>query len=153
MKTKNLLAALLLMIATCVMADNQKYLTITLSDSELGRDISLPIVQRITFENGYVVVTTTEGTHSYPITLLDRITFTEKDEADAIEALPEQAEDLTFKNGTLSIKGDGMLRVYNTSGALVSIANIKEGANISFEGLPTGVYVVRKGNKTLKVRK
>ena len=46
-----------------------------------------------------------------------------------------------------------MLRVYNTSGALVSIANIKEGANISFEGLPTGVYVVRMGNKTIKVRK
>jgi hypothetical protein len=151
MKTKNILAAMLLMATTSMMADNSKFLTISLSDSE--RDISLPIVQKITFENGYVVVTTTEGTHSYPITLLDKITFTEKDEADAIEALPEQAEDLTFKDGTLAIKGDGMLRVFNTSGALVSIANIKEGANISLEGLPTGVYIVRMGNKTIKVRK
>lgn len=142
---------MLLMATTSMMADNSKFLTISLSDSE--RDISLPIVQKITFENGYVVVTTTEGTHSYPITLLDKITFTEKDEADAIEALPEQAEDLTFKDGTLAIKGDGMLRVFNTSGALVSIANIKEGANISLEGLPTGVYIVRMGNKTIKVRK
>jgi len=142
---------MLLMATTSMMADNSKFLTISLSDSE--RDISLPIVQKITFENGYVVVTTTEGTHSYPITLLDKITFTETDEADAIEALPEQAEDLTFKDGTLAIKGDGMLRVFNTSGALVSIANIKEGANISLEGLPTGVYIVRMGNKTIKVRK
>jgi len=147
MKTKSILAALLLMISTSMMAD--KYLTISHSGSE--QNIALPIVQRITFEEGYVVVTTTEGTHSYPISVLDKITFTES--ADAIKALPEQLENLTYKDGTLAIKGDGMLRVYNTSGALVSIANVKEGANISLKGLPSGVYIVRMGNKTIKVRK
>ena len=79
------------------------------------------------------------------------MTFTET--GDAIKALPEQAENLTFKDGTLSIKGDGMLRVYNASGALVSIANVKEAANISLGGLPSGVYIVRMGNKAIKVRK
>jgi len=147
MKTKNILAALLLMVSTSMMAD--KYLTITYSGLE--QNIPLPIVQKITFEEGYVVVTTSEGKHSYPISVLDKMTFTES--ADAIEALPEQAENLTYKDGTLAIKGDGMLRVYNASGALVSIANVKEGANVSLEALPSGIYIVHMGNKVIKVRK
>lgn len=149
MTTKHFLAALLLMVSTSMMAEEYKYLTISYSGSE--QSISLPIVQRITFEEGYVVVTTTEGTHSYPISLLEKITFTES--ATAIEALPEEAKDLTYKNGTLSIKGDGMLRVYNTGGALVSIAYVKEGANISLAKLPAGIYIVRMGDKTIKVKK
>lgn len=149
MKTKSILAALLLMASTSVMADSYNYLTLTYDGSE--QSISLPIVQRITFEEGYVVVTTTEGKHSYPIALVEKITFTEN--ATAIEALPEEAKDLTYKNGTLSIKGDGMLRVYNTGGALVSIAYVKEGANISLAKLPAGVYIVRMGEKTIKIKK
>lgn len=147
MKTKNILAALLLMTSTNMMAD--KYLTITYGGNE--QNISLPIVQKITFEDGYVVVTTSDGKHSYPISVLDKMTFTES--ADAIKALPEQAENLTYKDGALAIKGDGMLRIYNTAGALVSIANIKEGANISLDNLPAGVYIVRMGDKAIKVRK
>lgn len=149
MKTKNLLAALLLLACTSMLADNFKYLTISYNGTE--QNISLPIVQKITFQDGYVVVTTTEGENSYPISVMERITFTES--ADAIKALPEQAEDMTYENGTLAIKGNGLMRVYNTSGALVSIANIKEGANISLDGLPTGVYIVRMGDKAIKIKK
>ena len=149
MKTKIFFAALLLMVGTSIMADNFQYLTLTYGNSE--HNISLPIVQKISFEEDYLVVTTTEGTHRYPLTLLDKITFTES--ATAIEALPEQLENLTYKDGTLSIKGDGLLRVYGTNGALVSVANVKEGANISLERLPAGVYIVRMGDKTIKVRK
>lgn len=147
MKTKSILAALLLMVCTSMMAD--KYLTITSRGTD--QSIPLPVVQKITFEEGYVVVTTTQGTHSYPIANLDKMTFTET--GDAIKALPEQAENLTYKDGVLAIKGDGMLRIYNTSGALVSIANVKEGANVSLDGLPAGVYIVRMGDKTIKIRK
>lgn len=149
MKTRNLLAALLLLACTSMLADNFKYLTISYNGTE--QNISLPIVQKITFQDGYVVVTTTEGENSYPISVMERITFTES--ADAIKALPEQAEDMTYENGTLAIKGNGLMRVYNTSGALVSIANIKEGANISLDGLPTGVYIVRMGDKAIKIKK
>ena len=149
MKTRNLLAALLLLACTSMLADNFKYLTISYNGTE--QNISLPIVQKITFQNGYVVVTTTEGENSYPISVVERITFTEP--ADASKALPERTEDLTDEHGALAIKGNGLMRVYNTSGALVSIANIKEGANISLDGLPTGVYIVRMGDKAIKIKK
>ena len=147
----NFLAALLLTVCTSLMADDVKCLTITYSDTE--QSIPLPVVQKITFEDGYVVVTTTEGKHSYPISVLDRMSFTVKDDADAIKAMPEKEENISFENGTLAVKGNGLLCVYNTAGALVSIANVKDGANISLDNLPTGVYVVRMAGKTIKVRK
>ena len=149
MKTKTLLAALLLLVGTSMMADNFQYLTLTYGNNE--HNISLPIVQRISFEEDYLVVTTSESTHRYPLTILDKITFTES--ATAIEAMPEQLENLSYKDGTLAVKGDGLLRVYGSNGALVSIANVKEGANISLDKLPAGVYIVRMGDKTIKVKR
>ena len=117
MKTRNILAALLLMACTTMLADGFKYLTITYNGTE--ENISLPIVKKIFFQDGNVVVTTTEGEYTYPISIMERITFTES--ADAIKALPEQAENLTYENGTLSIKGNGLMSIYNTNGALISI--------------------------------
>lgn len=149
MKTRTLLAAVLLMMTSANMMA-EKYLTITYSGSD--QNISLPIVKRIYFQDDQVKVTTSDGCeHIYPISVVDKISFTEN--ATAIEALPEQAEDLTFKNGTLAIKGDGFLRIYGSNGALVNIANVKEGANVSLDNLPAGVYIVRMGDKTIKVRK
>lgn len=149
MKTKSILAALLLMASASMMAETYNYLTLSCNGSE--ESVALPIVQKITFEEGYMVVTTTEGKHSYPIANVEKIRFTET--ATAIDALPEEAKDMTYKNGTLSIKGDGMMRVYNTAGALVSIAYVKDGANINLGKLPTGVYVVKMGEKTIKIKK
>lgn len=151
MKTKHIIAALLLMVCTNLMADDYKYLTISYNDSE--DDISLPVVQKISFENNCVVVKTTDGKYSYPISIMDKISFNTRDIDTAIEAMSEQAEGLTFKDGTLTVKGDGLLRIYNTSGALLSIANVKEGANVSLNNLPAGVYIVRMNDKTIKVRK
>lgn len=149
MKTKILLATLLLMACTNMRADEFKYLTVSYGGTE--NNIFLPTVQRISFEEGYVVVTTSEGYHRYPISILEKITFTES--PTSIEALPEQEKDITYKDGILSIKGDGLLRIFNTAGALLNIANIKEGANVSLNNLPAGVYIVRMGDKTIKVRK
>lgn len=149
MKKKNILAALLLMASTGAMAEDFQYLTVSYSNTD--QNISLPIVQRISFEDGYLVITTTEGKNSFPLSVVEKITFT--DSPTAIEALPEQAKDLTYKDGTLAVKGDGLLRIYSTNGALVNIANVKEGANISLENLPAGVYIVRIGDRTIKVKR
>ena len=147
MRTKFFIAGLLLFASTNMMA--YKYLTVT--HSGIDQHILLPTVKKIFFLEDRVKVETTEGTHSYPYSAFERITFTES--PDAINALPEQAENLTFKEGTLTVKGDGFLRIYGTNGALVSIANVKEGANISFDNLPAGVYIINMNGKTIKVRK
>lgn len=151
MKAKQLLAALLLMVSTGMAADETKALTISYSGGE--QSVALPTVKKITFQDNRVIIQTSEGEHSFPISILDKITFTTFDSATAIETLPEQQEGLTYENGVLAIKGDGMLRIFNTSGALVNIANVKEGAYVTLQNLPAGVYIVRMGDKTIKVRK
>lgn len=151
MKTKNILAALLLAISANAMADEEMYQYLTITYTGSVSNIYLPIVQRISFEDDYLKVTTSEGWEKFPLSLVEKITFTES--PTAIEALPEQAENLTYKDGTLAIKGDGLLRIFSTNGALVSIANVKEGANVSLDKLPAGVYIVRMGDKTIKVRR
>lgn len=154
MKTKNLLATLVLMFCTNLMAQEETYQYLTVTYNETETNISLPVVQRISFEDSYLVVTTTEGTYRFPLSLMNKLTFTESTESPtAIEAMPEQAKGLTFKDGTLAVKGDGLLRIYSTNGALVNIANVKEGANISLDNLPAGVYIVRMNDKTIKVRR
>lgn len=151
MKTKNILAALLLTISANAMADEEMYQYLTITYTGSVSNIYLPIVQRISFEDDYLKVTTSEGWEKFPLSLVEKITFTES--PTAIEALPEQAENLTYKDGTLAIKGDGLLRIFSTNGALISIANVKEGANVSLDKLPAGVYIVRMGDKTIKVRR
>lgn len=152
MKTKSILAAMLLLASATVMAEDQKYLTISYS-TDLEHSIELPIVQKITFQDGNVVVTTSEGVHSYPISILNKMTFTTKDIETAITTLPEQSEGLTYADGQLSIKGNGLLRVYNTSGAMVSVVNVEEGANVNLNQFPAGIYIIRMGEQAIKVKK
>ena len=148
MKTKFFLAVMLLAFSTGMMAD--KYLTVTYNGAE--ESISLPLVKRIFFQDDCIKVTTTNGeTHTFALSNFEKITFTES--ADAIKALPEQEENLTYKDGKLAVKGDGLLRIYGMSGTLICIAQVKDGANVSFDNLPAGVYIVSNDGKTIKVRK
>ena len=75
------------------------------------------------------------------------------DDPDAIEALPQEAENLQYKDGKLRVDGDGMLRIYSANGALVQMANVKKGANINMNNLKSGLYIVNMGDKTIKLTK
>ena len=116
------------------------------------QSISLPTVQKITFADGNAVVTASDGqTYTYPLTELQKMTFTAN--ATAIKALPKQDQGLTYKGGTLHVTGTGMLHIYNAAGALVQMAHVQEGANINLSTLPKGIYVVNMGQSTIKVRR
>jgi len=67
--------------------------------------------------------------------------------------LPQQTENLKFKDGILMAKGDGMLRIYSANGALIQLANVKKGANINLGSLKPGMYIVNMGDKTIKLTK
>ena len=65
MKTRNILAALLMMLGGTMMADDTRTISIGTTGSE--QIIPLPIVQRISFEDSKMVVTTDEGSVTIPI--------------------------------------------------------------------------------------
>lgn len=146
---KHLLMAILLMASTTMWADKYNFLTV----SSTGEDfISLPTIQKITFSNGNCVVTTTNGDYTYPLAEIKKMYFS-VDDPTAIEALPQQTENLKFKDGILMAKGDGMLRIYSANGALIQLANVKKGANINLSSLKPGMYIVNMGDKTIKLTK
>jgi hypothetical protein len=149
MNMKNLLLAILLMASATMWADKYNFLTV----SSTGEDyISLPTIQKITFVNGNCVVTTTSGDYTYPLSEIKKMYFS-VDDPTAIEALPQEAENLQYQNGVLKVDGDGMLRIYSANGALVQLANVKKGANINLGNLKSGLYIVNMGDKTIKLTK
>ena len=146
---KHLLMAILMMASTTMWADNYNFLTVSSTGEEY---ISLPTIQKITFSDGNCVVTTTNGDYTYPLAEIKKMYFS-VDDPTAIEALPQEAENLKYKNGKLKVEGDGMLRIYSSNGALVQLANVKKGANINLSNLKSGLYIVNMGDKTIKITK
>ncbi|MBO7098346.1 MAG: T9SS type A sorting domain-containing protein [Bacteroidaceae bacterium] len=146
---KHLLMAILLMASTTMWADKYNFLTVSSTGEEY---ISLPTIQKITFSDGNCVVTTTNGDYTYPLNEIKKMYFS-VDDPTAIEALPQEAENLKYKNGKLKVEGDGMLRIYSSNGALVQLANVKKGANINLSNLKPGLYIINMGDKTIKLTK
>lgn len=146
---KKYVLAAMMMACTAMWADKYNFLTV----STTGEDyISLPTIQKITFAEGNCVVTTTTGDYTYPLSEVKKMYFS-VDDPTAIEALPQETENLQYKDGKLKVNGDGMLRIYSSNGALVQMANVKKGANISLASLKPGLYIVSMGDKTIKVTK
>jgi len=146
---KKYVLAAMMMACTAMWADKYNFLTV----STTGEDyISLPAIQKITFADGNCVVTTTTGDYTYPLSEVKKMYFS-VDDPTAIEALPQETENLQYKDGMLKVNGDGMLRIYSSNGALVQMANVKKGANISLASLQSGLYIVSMGDKTIKVTK
>ena len=150
MKKTFILAVAILLSMAPLAADEYNYLTVTSTSSE--QSISLPTIQKITFSEGNALVATTDGqTYTYPLSELQKMSFTAT--ATAIKALPSKADKLSYKRNTLRVNGTGILHIYNAAGMLVQMAHVKDGANINLGTLPKGIYVVNMGEQTIKIQK
>jgi len=147
---KILILALVAMSAHTLWADDYNYLTVAYNSVE--QSITLSTVQKITFEDSNCVVTTTEGNYSFPLSQMEKMTFTA--DPTAIEALPLQSENMKCLNGQLTLGQTGLLRIYNASGALIRVAQVSQkGTTVSLASLPSGLYIVTLGGQTIKVKK
>ena len=149
MKRMVMCAALLAAATQWMMADDYNYLTVAYNNIE--QSITLSTVQKITFSTTEVIVATTEGNVTFPLSQMEKMTFTA--DPTAIGKLPEATDHLRFENGRLQA-GKGLVRVYNAGGALIRLANVKEEqGTIDLGTLPAGLYIVGQGNETIKVKK
>ena len=71
---KLFIVAFLAVVAT-VHAEDFKYLTMGYNNVE--KSITLETIQKITFENGQVVVTTSEGSETFPLVQMQKMYFSE----------------------------------------------------------------------------
>ena len=141
--------ALIAGVVAAMMADNYNYLTITSTDME--QSIALNRVRRITFENDVFVVTNNDGSKvSVPLANFTKFSFTEYDTA--IRAVGTSRGTLRMENGKIVGDGTGLLQLFNINGQVVRQQTATGASSeLSLRGLPTGLYIARLGNQTLKV--
>lgn len=148
---KRILLSLALIVGTAaaMIADTYNYLTLTSTSME--RSIALKSVKRITFENEKLVVTTADGgKFSMPLATFTKFAFTE--EETAIRSVGSSRGNLRLENGKIVGDGKGILLLFNANGQLVRQQSATGTANeLSLTGLPSGLYIARLGNQTLKV--
>ena len=118
---RRLLFLALLAIGTSALAEDYKYLTMGYSNVE--KSITLETIQKITFQNGNVVVTTSEGVETFPLAEMEKMYFSAT--ATGINEI---------ENGKL--KMEDAQHIYDLSGRKVSVPSV----------LPKGVYI-RNGKK------
>lgn len=125
------------------------YLNVEKSDASV-ESVKLEEVQKITFSENNLLIHTTEGILTFPLTEMGRITFT--DQPTSVDELSDSSPSMMTVNNRLVVKGEGTLFVYNLAGNLVSVAVVKGAAELSTHSLPAGTYIVRFGKETIKVK-
>lgn len=150
---KTLIALVALAVTVCAQADNDEYKYLTLATTSGEQSVELATIQKITFDMNAqtVVVTTSEGVVNLPQSEMQKMFFSAT--PTAIAQLPLEANGLSVKRGVLTVKGNGLVRIYNASGALQQMANVEGSANISLSNLPAGTYIINMGKQTIKVNK
>ena len=144
------LSIFMLTSAVFMMAEDYKYINVISNGA--GESIELSTVQKLTFTDTQVVVHTETGEMTFPLTEMEKMTFTVT--ADAIDVLPLQTESLQFMQGQLVTSGKGLLRIYNANGVLMQIAAINsDKAVVKLDNLPSGMYIVNLGKQTIKISK
>lgn len=149
MNKQLILAALTISLSMPAQADDLQY--VTAGYNHVERSIGLATVRKITFENGNVVVLTTDGAVTFPITQMEKLFFSST--PTAIRDLKDRSKSLAYVNGVVKAQGTGVLRVYGISGNLQRVANVRGTANVSLESLPQGVYIIQMGSETIKIQK
>lgn len=108
--------------------------------SQEGSVTSWPVsqLQRITFKNGQVAVTLTDGnTSTYATNTTERLSF----------GLPSGISQLT----TDSVRQKSLACIYNLMGVCIARQEVTSGKSIDLSQLPAGIYIVSMDGKKYKI--
>ena len=114
---KTMIFSVLMLFSTAYAgAEEARYLTVTTATQE--KSVELATVQKITFTADNIIVHTTAGEISFPLSETEKMSFTATPAS--IGALPLQAEGLQYVNGQLIVHTPGLLRIYDAAGTLIT---------------------------------
>ncbi len=143
---KTLIAATLALCCITALADDYNYMTVSTSTSD--RSIRLATIQKITFESGNVVVTTSQGIETFPQDEMREIVF--EDSPTDIATLQAESGMLKVTGGVLTVGRQGLLCIYTPNGTLHSMTRTEADSQIELSALPQGVYIIKLNNETIK---
>lgn len=130
--------------------DNQLYIQPTAGEK---LSWSVPSLQKMTFQNGNIVLTQKDGTVAYaPIATVKRM-YISSPSAEHIVGM--DAELFYSWNGDklqINVKQGTPVKVYNVAGILVLRENYS-GDALDFQGVDRGLYIVNVGGQTIKIVK
>ena len=142
MKKKFSLLLLLLVFSIHGWSESVQLVVHSKSGSEVRYALSEKPV--VTFRGDELILTTENTTVEYPLADLQKFTFEE-----TVDALGK-----VYMN---QAKGDATVRIYNVSGTLVRtiMPPENEGSDITFstQDLPAGIFIIKQGTQTYKIRK
>ena len=144
---KFFLAAFAALFSLTCLADDY-YLNVIANATDSYATASL---KKITFENGNVVVTTSNGTStSYAISSISQMYFSST--SAGIGTISTDSN-IAWDGTTLSLNGlKGKVQVYQPSGALVA-SESADAEHINLSRLSKGVYVVNVNGQSFKIVK
>ncbi|MBR3530459.1 MAG: T9SS type A sorting domain-containing protein [Bacteroidaceae bacterium] len=144
---KIFLAAFAALFSLTCLADDY-YLNVIANATDSYATASL---KKITFENGNVVVTTSNGAStSYAISSISQMYFSST--SAGIGSISTDSN-ITWDGTTLSLNGlQGKVQVYQPSGALVA-SESADAERINLSRLSKGVYVVNVNGQSFKIVK
>lgn len=108
-------------------------------------------LQKISFQDNNVVVLKTDGSsETFAISGISKMYFGEL--TTGINEMALESADV-WDGKSLKVNGNTPVEVFNSSGIAVAKGKYEKGDVISLENLPKGIYVVKMGNKSLKIAK
>lgn len=151
MKLKTILSIMLLVfgLQQANANDGNKYLEV--HQNSTAQSFELATVKKITFSQGNTIISLDNDVITIPSAEMQKIAFSSIQTS--IENLSSQSKELQYVDGMLQIAKAGLLRVYNISGALLSVVKVNGNATVNMNTLPNGLYIVAIGENTIKINK
>ena len=141
----------MMLVAANVMAeDNHLYIQSSTGET---LDWSVSSLQKMTFQNGNVVVTMKNGTSTYtPISSVSRM-YICTPSVNGIESVEGDVQ-CTWDGERLHVKAPAgsAVKVYSVNGVLVSQTRLTD-TSVDLQGLNRGMYVVNVGGQVVKIMK
>lgn len=147
---RTLLAAIAALFCLSAMAEDFNLYIINAASEKTTYAVT--DLQKITFEDGSVVVTTTAGTTAtVAISDIAKMYFN-TESAEGINAISQSA--ISFDGNTIHFaESADKVSVYSASGSLVATGSQLAGSTLSLSDMPHGVYIVAIDGKSFKVIK
>lgn len=141
----------MMLVAANVMAeDNHLYIQSSTGET---LDWSVPSLQKMTFQNGNVVITMKNGTSTYtPISSVSRM-YICTPSVNGIESVDGDVQ-CTWDGERLHVNAPAgfAVKVYSVNGVLVSQTRLTD-TSVDLQGLNRGMYVVNVGGQVVKIMK
>ena len=143
---KNILTLLFLACQTLAFAEGSALLVTKTDGTKAGYLLSEKPV--VTFSDTALSIKTTEVSTNYERADISSVIFVPESEVTAIQQVGQDHSMFEYRGGTIRAAG-AVIQAYTIGGRLVKSAV----GSLSLNGEPSGVYIVKANNQSIKINK